>query len=110
MGVTDDLTPAEPYFDAMHCLGMRLLSNLTINILSRDYSGGQWLRILLPMLGTPGLILVWERISHAARQLSLCARTTEPALQGLCSTLREATAREAHLPQLQKSLQAAMRD
>ena len=51
----------------------------------------QWLRIHLPMQGRWIWLLVWED-PHAMGQLSLCAVTTEPALEGVSSTTRDATA------------------
>ena len=42
----------------------------------------QWLRILLPLQGTWVQSLAQED-SMCMKQLSLCARTTEPALQSL---------------------------
>ena len=42
----------------------------------------QWLRILLPVQGTWVQSLVQED-SICMKQLSLCARTTEPALQSV---------------------------
>ena len=50
-------------------------------MIKKQYQGtslvAQWLRIRLPMQGTPVRALVWEDHTHAAEQLSLCTTTTE---------------------------------
>ena len=49
-----------------------------------------WLRIPLLMQGT-GFHSFSGNIPHASEQLSLCATTTEPALQSLCTEIRGVT-------------------
>ena len=61
----------------------------------------QWLRIRLPMQGTRVRAQVQED-PNAAKQLSPCATTTEPALQIPQATTTEARTPRARAPQQEK--------
>ena len=48
---------------------------------SQGFPGGSVIKNLPANAGDTGLIPIWK-IPHAVEQLSLCATTTEPVLQG----------------------------
>ena len=57
-----------------------------------DFPGDPVVGSPLANVGDAGLIPWSRRTPHAVESLIPCATTTEPALESLCSTIREATA------------------
>ena len=57
-----------------------------------DFPGDPVVGSPLANVGDAGLIPWSRRTPHAVESLIPCTTTTEPALESLCSTIREATA------------------